>query len=185
MTRLDLGSAILAGALGTAAMTVLMYAAPLMGLPPMDLLGALGSVVPLPVSPYMAGGLMHLAIGVVLAVIYAVIFERVLPGPRWARGAMFALLPWLFAITLMGPMMAWVQTTVGRAEASSVANPCAIRAPAANPCAATAPKPGNPCAASAGAAGAPSPWLLRTMSLMAHLMYGGVVAMTYRRREPS
>lgn len=185
MKALNVGSAILAGAIGTAAMTVLMYAAPLMGLPPMDLLGALGSVIPLPVSPYVAGGLMHLAIGVVLAIIYAAIFERALPGPRWARGAMFALLPWLFAITLMGPMMSWAQAAVVPAEAGSVANPCAVQPQAANPCAAAAPKPVNPCAAGTQAADAPNPWLLRTMSLMAHLLYGGVVAVVYRRREPS
>ncbi|MBI3636570.1 MAG: hypothetical protein HY216_10245, partial [Candidatus Rokubacteria bacterium] len=93
MKVLNLGSAVLAGALGTAAMTMLMYAAPLMGLPPMDLLGALGSVIPLPTSPYVAGGLVHLAFGITLAVLYATVFERVLPGPRLVRGAVFSLLP--------------------------------------------------------------------------------------------
>lgn len=179
----DLGSAILAGAIGTVAMTVLMYAAPLMGLPPMDLLLALGSMVPVGISPYLVGGLMHLAIGVTLAVLYAAILERVLPGPRWARGAVFSLLPWFFAITLMGPMMAWVQTAIVPAEAQVVVNPCAAQPKAVNPCAAAAPKPLNPCAAGTQTAGAPHPWLLRTMSLMAHLLYGGVVAVVYRRQR--
>lgn len=185
MKSLNLGSAILAGAVGTVAMTVLMYAAPLMGLPPMDLLLALGSMVPVGIPPYIAGGLMHLAIGVVLAIGYAAIFERILPGPRWARGVMFSLLPWLFAITLMGPMMSWAQAAGAPAEAGAVANPCAVQPQAANPCAAAAPKPVNPCAAGTQTADAPNPWLLRTMSLMAHLLYGGVVAVVYRRREPS
>lgn len=107
-------------------MTALMYAAPLMGLPPMDLLLALGSLLPIGISPYLAGGLMHLATGVILSLLYAVVFERLLPGPQWLRGATFSLAPWIFAITLM-----------------------------------------------------------RMMSLMAHLVFGGVVGLVYQRRaEP-
>ncbi len=202
MKPVNLRSAMLAGVSGTAAMTALMYAAPLMGLPPMDLLRALGSMLPQVISPYVLGGLVHLGIGVTLALLYAAVFERILPGPWWARGATFSLLPWLFAITLMGPIMAWHQAAVRPAEAkpatnpcsasmpanpcavkpsAQVANPCAIQPNAVNPCAA-APKPANPCAASVQGAPAASPWLLRMMSLMAHLVYGGVVATVYRRR---
>lgn len=89
---------------------------------------------------------MHLAVGMVLALVYAAIFDRVLPGPRWVRGAAFSLLPWLFAITLMAPGMEWLQATVEPAEARMFvspgasgrpANPCSVKAapPAANPCA--------------------------------------------------
>jgi len=189
MQSVNFGAAIVAGVIGTLAMTALMYAAPLMGLPPMDLLSALGSMVPVGVSPYVVGGAIHLAIGVTLALLYAVIFERILPGPRWVRGATFSLLPWLFAITLMGPAMAWLQATVSHADAGTVAsptlqpaNPCAIQPRPANPCGAVAPKPANPCAASAQGADMPSPWLLRMMSLMAHLVYGGLMAVVYRSR---
>lgn len=203
MKTLNLGSAVLAGAIGTIAMTMLMYAAPLMGLPPMDLLLALGSMLPLGMSPYLVGGVMHLATGVILALLYAVVFERMLPGPRWLRGATFSLLPWLFAITLMGPAMAWLQGAVGDAEAGTavtpssatvlaepgsaepgarVMNPCAVQPKAANPCAAVAPRPANPCAGVSTSADPTSPWLLRMMSLMAHLVYGGVVALVYQRK---
>jgi hypothetical protein len=205
MRSVNLGSAILAGLVGTVAMTVLMYAAPLMGLPPMDLLQALGGVFPLDVSPYLAGGLMHLGIGMTLALLYAVIFDRILPGPAWARGALFSLLPWLFAITLMGPAMAWLQTAVSPpAEARSMVNPCAASKPTnacavrptiqavnpcavqprvTNPCAAVAPRPANPCGATAAGAQTSSPWLLRMMSLMAHLVYGAIIGTLYRRRK--
>jgi hypothetical protein len=183
MKSLNLGSVILAGVLGTLTMTALMYAAPLIGLPAMDLLAALGSTVPFGVSPYFVGGVMHLAMGVALALLYAVVFERILPGPRWVRGATFSLLPWLFAVTLMGPTMAWLQSTVNHADARPIVNPCGASRPV-NPCSVTpAPSPANPCAAQPNAAGAPSSWLLRTMSLMAHLLYGGVVAAVYRRRS--
>ncbi len=202
MKSLNLGSAVLAGAIGTLAMTALMYAAPLMGLPPMDLLLALGSLLPIGASPYLVGGVMHLATGVILALLYAVVFERVLPGPRWLRGATFSLAPWIFAITLMGPAMTWLQGMASPAEARAVqsaneasapANPCSLRpAPrAANPCAIgsnastpapSAVRPANPCGAPASqAAGSASPWLVRMMSLMAHLLYGGIVGLVYRR----
>ena len=206
MKSLNVSSAILAGLIGTLAMTALMYAAPLMGLPPMDLLQALGSLVPLGISPYIAGAMIHLANGVVLALIYALLFERMLPGPRWARGAAFSLLPWLFTITLMGPAMAWLQGTVSHAEARMIANPCSVSAPqkptnpcgavaakpvnpcaaaapkTVNPCAAAAPKPVNPCAAAPQGSEASSPWVVPMMSLVAHLVYGAGVATVYRRR---
>lgn len=187
MKSVRLGSAIVAGLVGTLAMTGLMYAAPLMGLPQMDLLSALGGLFPVGTSPYVVGGLIHLGIGVTLAVLYAVIFERILPGPRWARGAVFALLPWLFAITLMGPAMAWVEAAVNPAtNAQQAVNPCGVSKPA-NPCG-IQPKAANPCGAVASGpanigVAAPSPGLLRMMSLMAHLVYGGIVGSLYRRTQ--
>jgi hypothetical protein len=189
MKSLNVGSAVLAGAIGTVAMTALMYAAPLMGLPPMDLLLALGSLLPTGTSPYLVGGLMHLATGVILALLYAVVFERLLPGPQWLRGVTFSLAPWIFAITLMAPAMAWVQDVVSPAEARAI-NPCSPRPTpqAANPCAirpnaGTSVRPANPCAAGAAeGTEAASPWLLRMMSLMAHLVYGGIVGLVYQRR---
>jgi hypothetical protein len=203
MKSANLSSALLGGLVGTLAMTALMYAAPLMGLPPMDLLQALGGLFPLGISPYVVGGLIHLGIGVTLALLYALIFDRILPGPAWVRGALFSFLPWLFAITLMGPTMAWLQAAVnppveaqtvvnpcgalkpanpcGVTPAIQAANPCGIQPKAANPCGTLAPKPANPCGAVAPGAQAPGPWLLRMMSLMAHLVYGGVMASVYRR----
>jgi hypothetical protein len=86
MKPVRLGSAIVAGLAGTLAMTGLMYAAPLMGLPQMDLLQALGGLFPVGVSPYVVGGLIHLGIGVTLAVLYAVIFERHPSRPQVSHG---------------------------------------------------------------------------------------------------
>lgn len=193
MKSVRFGSAILAGLAGTLAMTVLMYAAPLMGLPRMDLLQALGGILPLEISPYVGGGVIHLAIGVSLALLYALFFDRILPGPRWARGALFALLPWLFAITLMAPAMAWVeaavnpvasaQQAVNPCAAQKPANPCGVQPKALNPCGATAPQATSSGAAISASAQAPSPWLLRAMSFMAHLVYGGILGSLYRRTQ--
>jgi uncharacterized membrane protein YagU involved in acid resistance len=98
----NLGKTILAGLLATTAMTMLMLAAPLMGMPPMNI-GAMlrskkGGMVALV-------GLAHFMIGTILAVAYGLWFADWLPGAPAARGALFALLPWLVAQLVMMPMM--------------------------------------------------------------------------------
>jgi uncharacterized membrane protein YagU involved in acid resistance len=47
----------------------------------------------------------HLMIGVVLALIYANVVLRLLPGHPAARGALFSLAPWLMAQIVVMPMM--------------------------------------------------------------------------------
>ena len=92
-----------AGVLGTLVMTAVgLYAAPMMGIPamnPADMLASkMGGVTVL-------GWMGHLMIGVVLALGYAKLFLRRLPGPPVARGALFSLIPWLMAQLLVMPMM--------------------------------------------------------------------------------
>ncbi len=208
MRSLNLRSAVLAGLAGTAVMTLLMYAAPLIGLPSMDIMGALGSLLP-GAPTYLVGGSIHLGIGLTLALLYASLFAGRLPGPGWFRGALFSLLPWLFAITLMAPTMAAIQSVLQpEAHAALAANPCAARP--ANPCAAPrsttrltpgipsalpanpcAPAPAamNPCGVATGprsgapGQGAPGPWTVRLMSLISHLVFGAVVGALYRGRD--
>ena len=38
----------------------------------------------------------HTAIGVTMALIYAVLFYRLLPGPGWLRGLIYCQIPWAF-----------------------------------------------------------------------------------------
>ena len=142
-----LGKAILAGFFGTVAMTALMYGLPLVGLPRMDIMAALGSVFPFAVSPYVMGSLVHLATGISLGVMYALFFDSWLPGPGWVRGALFSLAPWLFAITLLGPSL-MLASEILKGRDAAAANPCAVSnpcaAPSTNPCAV---QPPNPCSA--------------------------------------
>ena len=195
------GRALLAGFLGTIAMTILMYGWPLVGLPTMDVIAALGGVFPFDLSPYVMGSLVHLGIGISLALIYALSFDPWLPGPGWLRGALFSFLPWLFAITLLGPSLLIASELFKGKEAvavaanpCSVSNPCAVRL--ANPCSVNqsksnpcAPKVNNPCgtnvnpcavqnpqAGDASSAG-PSP---QVMSLIVHLLFGVVLGAAYR-----
>lgn len=194
------GKTILAGFLGTVAMTMLMYGWPLVGLPSMDIIAALGGVFPFNISPYVMGSLVHVGMGISLALIYALFFDRWLPGPGWLRGALFSLVPWLFAITLLGPSLQIASDLFKRKEAvaanpCSVANPCAVQpanpcsvnpaksnpcAPQvsnpcgvrANPCAVT-----NPCGASNTSTSGSSP---QVMSLVVHLLYGVVLGAAYK-----
>jgi len=92
-----------AGLLGTLLMTAVgLYGAPMMGIPgmnPADMLASrMGGIT-------ILGWLGHLMIGVVLAVAYAKVFLRRLPGPAVARGAVFSLIPWLMAQLMVMPMM--------------------------------------------------------------------------------
>jgi len=197
----SLKRALLAGFIGTVAMTVLMYGWPLLGLPRMDIMSALGNVLPLNISPYVMGSLIHFGIGTSMGLIYALFFESMLPGPGWLRGALFSLLPWVFAITLLGPSLQMANEFFRGKEAiaanpSTVTNPCAVRptnpcalnrvqsnpcAPAkmSNPCAVSV-NPcavANPCAGSPVSSSGPSP---QVMSLIVHLLFGAVLGITYR-----
>ncbi len=191
----SLRSALLAGLTGTVAMTGIMYGWPLFGLPRMDIMSALGNVFPLDISPYVMGSFIHFGIGASMGLIYALFFESMLPGPGWLRGALFSLLPWIFAITLLGPGLQMANQFFQGKEAIA-ANPCAVTNPCAvrptNPCALNrvqsnpcAPgKLSNPCAASVNpCAGSPVPFSgpsPQVMSLIVHLLFGGVLGITYR-----
>ena len=130
LRKVDPISALKVGISGTAIMTIVMYSLPLMGLPPMDIMAALGSVFPFRISPYILGALTHFANGIVIALLFAAFFYSWLPGPNWLKGMLFSLLPWLFAITLLGPSLYLSSQFLGAPSPSSVANPCAV-----NPCA--------------------------------------------------
>ena len=195
-------SALKAGILGTVIMTIMMYSLPLIGLPPMDIMAALGSVFPFKISPYIFGAFIHLLNGIALAFVFVLFFHSWLPGPNWLRGALFSLLPWLFAITLLGPSLQLASQVFGTSS-SGAANPCAVANPCApkaenpcapvNPCAAKAPvnpcapqtanpcapKAANPCAPGASSQASIPPQIL---SLLIHLIYGGAVGAFYRPR---
>lgn len=95
--------AIVGGALGTFAMTAVgLWIAPMMGMPAMNpadmLAGQMGGSAVL-------GWAGHLTIGIVLAIIYAVVVLDRLSGPAAVRGALFSLAPWLLAQIVVMPMM--------------------------------------------------------------------------------
>jgi hypothetical protein len=52
-----------------------------------------------------AAGALHLAIGVVLALMYGAIVEPRLIGPGWVRGLMFAMIPWVLSLVVAFPLL--------------------------------------------------------------------------------
>ncbi len=94
--------AIIAGVVGTLVMTAVgVWVAPMMGLPAMNPADMLATK--------MGGNLMlgwggHLMIGIILALVYAVVAPW-LPGPPVLRGALYAIAPWLVAQLMVMPMM--------------------------------------------------------------------------------
>lgn len=47
--------------------------------------------------------LFHTAMGLLMALVYAVFFYRRLPGPGWLRGFLFCQIPWLLQVFLVLP----------------------------------------------------------------------------------
>jgi uncharacterized membrane protein YagU involved in acid resistance len=93
---------VVGGVVGTAAMSLLVVMAPLMGISmggPWKMLSTFMGV------PVFLGWVMHFMIGVVLAGIYGFFLARFLPGGRVVRGAIYGLIPWLMAMLIVVPMM--------------------------------------------------------------------------------
>lgn len=97
-----LNSILIGGILGTAAMSILVFVAPAMGIPMGGPWKMLAGFLKAPVA---VGWILHFVIGIVLAEIYAVAFARILPGNRPIRGALYGIFPWLLAMIMVVPMM--------------------------------------------------------------------------------
>ncbi len=102
MAKVNFQRAVLAGIVGTAAMTMLMLVAPLMGMPRMAIGEMLGSFLRVGSA---AGWAIHVVIGLVLAVIYAGWFAARLPGGPVLRGAIYGIGVFLVAQIVVTPMM--------------------------------------------------------------------------------
>ena len=102
MKQLIILKAVIAGIAGTAAMSMMMVAAPMMGMPEMNIGRMLAGFMGIPVA---LGWAAHFMIGVVLALIFAFLLVSKLPGAPWVRGLLFSLIPWFMAQVIVNPMM--------------------------------------------------------------------------------
>src|SRR5712664_3995029 len=102
MPKLNLGRGIAAGAVGTAAITMIMLGAPLMGMPAMPIGDMLGSFLHI---GSVAGWAMHVVIGLALALVYAGWFAARLPGGPALRGGIYGFGVFLVAQVVVTPMM--------------------------------------------------------------------------------
>jgi uncharacterized membrane protein YagU involved in acid resistance len=101
--------AVLGGIVGTAVMTALMLAGPMVGLPKLAIGELLStflavSVAYLPIGP-LAGWAIHAAVGIALAILYAGIVIEKLPGTPAARGALYGFFIFLFAQAVFMPLV--------------------------------------------------------------------------------
>jgi uncharacterized membrane protein YagU involved in acid resistance len=102
MQKPTLNQILLGGLAGTAAMSLLVFIAPFMGIPmggPWNMLAMFMK------APIAVGWILHFAIGVILAAVYGFLFRPWLPGNRYVRGALYGIFPWLLAMLVVVPMM--------------------------------------------------------------------------------
>ena len=95
--------AITAGIAGTIVMTMVMMMAPKMGLPKMDIVGMLGSMFSAE-SNRMVGMIMHFMMGIVFAIIYALLWNAGIGTVSLLWGAIFGMVHWLISGVMMGGM---------------------------------------------------------------------------------
>jgi hypothetical protein len=98
--------AIIAGIVGTIVITMVMEMAPKMGMPKMDMVGMLGAMFS-PQSNRTLGLVIHLMMGVVFAIVYALLWNLGIGTQGLLWGAIFGIGHWLVAGSMMGgmPMM--------------------------------------------------------------------------------
>ncbi len=99
----NFGRAILGGFVGTIVLTMLMYvAAPMMGIPKMDIAAMLGSLL----GGWTMGMVMHFINGVILfPLIYAFVLFSKLRGTAVTKGIVWGLTLWVVAGLIVMPMM--------------------------------------------------------------------------------
>lgn len=111
--KLSLKRAVLAGFVATAILTILMFLAPVVGLPRIDLASALGKplaggrayAAPLTGNWWIGLGIFFLFGSVISPYIFAYAYHGLL-GSAWLRGIEWALFVWVFGgvavMTMMG-----------------------------------------------------------------------------------
>ncbi len=103
---MNYGRAFLAGVIGGAVMSLLMFMGRMMGMTTMNLEMAIGSMITQTVgsTSWILGFVMHLMISGLIALIYAFGFENVTHKAGWLTGAGFGLIHLIIAGLVMGMM---------------------------------------------------------------------------------
>jgi hypothetical protein len=104
---MDVKRAVAAGAVGTAVMTVLLLWAPWVGLPKLAIGELLSTFLAVSVAVFRvgpAGGwVIHGLVGIALALLYAGVFAKLLPGGPVARGVLYGFLIFIVAQLVFMP----------------------------------------------------------------------------------
>ena len=102
MGNVDFKKVVIAAVAGTAAMTAIMFMAPMMGVPEINIGAMLGGMMSMSSN---VGWMMHFVIGIFLTWIYAAFLLNVLPSTGWKRGMIYSLIPWAVMNFMAMPMM--------------------------------------------------------------------------------
>ncbi len=116
---LSLSRALLAGLAGTIVNTLAIHLVKLVGVQPGTgglaeftllqgnrILAGLGHQARLPAKFGPIGQeLFHTSMGLLMAIVYATFFYRILRGPGWWRGFLFCQIPWLMQVLVILPWM--------------------------------------------------------------------------------
>ena len=106
--------AIVAGLAGTAVFSMVMLMAPKMGMPKMDIVGLLGSM--LGKENRQLGWMMHAMLGVVFGLVYAFLWSKGIGSPTWHGGAIFGAGQWLIVGMIMGAMIPMMHAGIRSGE---------------------------------------------------------------------
>lgn len=98
----DIRDAIIAGSTGRMAMILLIYLGPFLGLPRIDAVGMIGSMAARnKESAVTLGGAIHFSMGVLFAIIYALLWGLGVGSPTWYWGIIFGIVHGLFISLLL------------------------------------------------------------------------------------
>lgn len=115
---MNIVAAVVAGLAGTVVMSMLMVMAPKMGMPKMAIWDMLGSMFSKEGNPIL-GWILHFMMGVIFAIVYAVIWSSGVGIPTAVGGLTFGAVHWL----LVGVMMAGVPMMHAGMKAGTVQAP--------------------------------------------------------------
>jgi hypothetical protein len=94
--------AIIAGSTGRMAMLLLIYGGPLLGLPRIDVVSALGSLAaPNKQDAVTLGGAIHFTMGILFAIIYASLWSLGIGSPTWWWGLIFGAVHGMLIIVML------------------------------------------------------------------------------------
>ncbi|MCH7534251.1 MAG: DUF2938 family protein [Bacteroidetes bacterium] len=100
--KTNINKILIGGLIATAAMTTLMIMAPMMGMPEMPIGNMMAGFIGVPV---VAGWMMHVMIGLMLAAGYVLVFRKIIPRSDALSGMIYSILPFLMAQLVVMPMM--------------------------------------------------------------------------------
>lgn len=104
------GQAVLAGIAAWIAFVVILQAAPVIGLPEIDMPGMLGGLFGW--NSAALGWVLLFVTGMVFALLYVYWFVSRLPGAGWQRGLVFGFLPWLVMMVIVAPLLPFLNPSM-------------------------------------------------------------------------